>query len=158
MKCLRAWREEEAENSAAFLSDQDDSTLDILVLGGIGGRFDQGFSQLHQLYKASEDRSLLKGQIFLINTESICFLLAKGANRIKTPLGPGLFAENIGIIPIGRPSIISTLGLEWDVQEWHTEFGMQVSTSNHVRNDIIQVNTTEKVLFTIELDLDVYKS
>lgn len=126
--------------------------MHAVIVGGIGGRFDQAFSQLHHLYTASKELMLPDGQIFLVNPQSICFLLEKGLNRITTPLGPGLFAENIGIIPIGRPSVISTKGLEWDVTDWHTEFGGQMSTSNHIKSEIIEVDTSERVLFTIEMD------
>ncbi|KAI4105197.1 MAG: hypothetical protein LQ339_003528 [Xanthoria mediterranea] len=128
------------------------SPMHAVIIGGIGGRFDQGFSQLHHLYTVSHESMLPHGQIFLVNPQSICFLLQKGPNRISTPVGPGLFAENIGIIPIGRPSVINTKGLEWDVTDWHTEIGGQVSTSNHIKRETIEVETSERVLFTIEMD------
>ena len=135
---------------------QDDSlsgrrSLDIAVIGGLGGRADQAFSQLHHLYAANQDSALASGDIYLITAESIIFLLHKGRNRIHTPLGPELLAENVGIIPIARPSVVTTRGLEWDVSDWPTEFGTQVSTSNHIRSDIVEVETTERVLFTVEL-------
>lgn len=38
-----------------------------------------------------------------------------------------------------------------DVTDWLTEFGGQMSTSNHIKNDIIEVETSEQVLFTVEL-------
>ncbi|KAL8749180.1 MAG: hypothetical protein Q9199_007846 [Rusavskia elegans] len=126
--------------------------IHAVIIGGIGGRFDQGFSQLHHLYTASKESWLPNGQIFLANSQSICFLLGKGMNKITTPVGPGLFAENVGIIPIARPSVITTKGLEWDVSDWYTEFGGQMSTSNHIRSNTIEIETSERVLFTIELD------
>ncbi|KAL8665745.1 MAG: hypothetical protein Q9202_002055 [Teloschistes flavicans] len=141
LKCIKQWAEKcKVER------------LDVVALGGIGGRFDQGFSQLQSLYSASRNQSLLQGRLFLANPQSICFLLSEGKNKIQTPLRPGFFGENVGIIPIGRPSTISTKGLEWDVTEWYTEFGGQISTSNHIRNDFVEVETSEQVLFTIEFD------
>lgn len=141
LKCIKDW----AEKSKV-------DTLDVMALGGIGGRFDQGFSQLQSLYSASRDESLIQGHLFLANPQSICFMLSQGKNKIHTPLGPGLFGENVGIIPIGRPSTISTKGLEWDVTDWYTEFGGQISTSNHIKDDFVEVETSEQVLFAIELD------
>ncbi|KAL8635377.1 MAG: hypothetical protein Q9226_009361, partial [Calogaya cf. arnoldii] len=138
--------------SLKCIRDNTKSLIHAVVVGGIGGRFDQGFSQLHHLYTASQEFMLPNRQIFLVNPQSICFLLDKGWNRIETPLGPGLFAENVGIIPIARPSVITTKGLEWDVTDWYTEFGGQISTSNHIRSDTIEIETSERVLFTIELD------
>lgn len=125
--------------------------LDVAVIGGLGGRADQAFSQIHHLYAASQDTTLASGDVYLLTGESAVFLLHKGRNVIRTPLGPVLLAENVGIIPIARPAIITTRGLEWDVEDWPTEFGTQVSTSNHVRSEVVEVETTEKVLFTIEL-------
>ncbi|KAH0535927.1 hypothetical protein FGG08_007170 [Glutinoglossum americanum] len=125
--------------------------LDVVALGGLGGRVDHGLSQLHHLYMASEDTSLHIGRIILLTPESITFLLHKGHNKIHTPLGKGALAENVGIIPVGRPAVISTKGLEWDVNDWTTEIGGRISTSNHIKSDIVEVETTERVVFTIEL-------
>ena len=79
------------------------------------------------------------------------FLLEKGQNRIEAPVGPGRFTENVGIIPIGRPSIITTHGFEWNVKDWRTEFGYQMSTSNHIRAKTVEVEASERVLFTLEI-------
>ena len=126
------------------------TSMDVVVLGGLGGRVDQAFSQLHHLYMASIDSSLNLGDLYLVTGTSIIFLLQKGLNWIRTPMGQGFFTENVGIIPIGRPSVISTTGLEWDVKDWSTEFGTQISTSNHIKADVVSVKTTERVLFTLE--------
>ena len=127
------------------------AALDVVVLGGLGGRADQAFSQIHHLYLASEDISLDLGDIYLVTPKSIIFVLHKGLNSIRTPVSPGFLTENVGIIPIGRPSVISTKGFEWDVKDWPTEFGTQISTSNHIKADVVRVKTTERVLFTVEL-------
>ena len=80
------------------------------------------------------------------------FVLRKGLHKIYTPVRPGMLTPNIGIIPIGRPSVITTEGLEWDVKHWPTEFGKQISTSNHIKADTVMIETTEPVLFTMEID------
>ncbi|MCJ1245737.1 hypothetical protein MMC30_002941 [Trapelia coarctata] len=128
--------------------------LDVFVFGGLGGRADQAFSELHHLYLAHEDEHILVGDIYLVTPESIIFLLHKGTNLIHTPVGPKQLGESVGIIPMGRPSIITTKGLEWDVKDWHTEIGGQISTSNHIRAKKVIVTTTEPVLFTVELAQD----
>lgn len=126
------------------------TSMDVVVLGGMGGRADQAFSQLHHLYVASMDASLDIGDLYLVTGTSIIFLLQQGLNWIRTPMGQGFFTENVGIIPIGKPSVITTTGLEWDVKDWSTEFGTQISTSNHIKADVVSVKTTERVLFTLE--------
>lgn len=59
--------------------------------------------------------------------------------------------ENVGILPISGPAVISTTGFEWDVSDWKTSMGGQISTSNHIRADVVTVQTNEQILFTAEL-------
>ena len=146
MKCLKL-----VSSKAKEIIREPSQKLDIVVLGGLEGRVDQGLSQLHHLFMADIGALLHIGQILLLTPKSITFLLQKGLNKIHTPSGRGL-AENVGILPIGRPAVISTTGLEWDVHNWRTEFGVQISTSNHIKSDIVEVQTTERVVFTIELE------
>ena len=125
---------------------------DIAIFGSLGGRADQAFSQLHQLYAAKEAEFTTLGNLYLITRESIMFVLEKGRNSILAPVGTDCLTKNVGIIPLGRPSRITTHGLEYDVTDWQTELGTQVSTSNYIVNTPVEVETTEKVLFTVELD------
>lgn len=97
------------------------------------------------------------GKMFLLSSEAISFLLKSGKHRIKVKemfedAGVGL-GKHIGIIPMKEASVISTKGLEWDVQDWKTEFGGMMSTSNLVREEWVDVETTTDVLFTIDLHL-----
>lgn len=158
-KCLRYIRERSrhflslGETSLSNPSGSQESRLDIVIFGGLGGRADQAFSQLHHLYtEARQDPKPSAGDLYLITEESVIFLLEKGLNKIYVPVATGFFAENVGIIPLGKPSVISTRGLEWDVTNWPTEFGTQISTSNHIKADVIEIETTERVLFTLEFD------
>lgn len=127
-----------------------ETELDVIVLGGLGGRVDQGFSQIHHLYMASGDASLASGRVYLLSESSLSFVLEIGKNVIH--IEDSYFTENVGIIPIQGPSKITTSGLEWDVKAWPTSFGGQVSTSNHVRaHEIIIEFDGPRPLFTIEL-------
>ncbi|KAI1775883.1 thiamine pyrophosphokinase [Hypoxylon cercidicola] len=136
----------------------------IMCLGGLGGRVDQGLSQLHHLYLFQTSPTYADGKMFFLSGESLSFLLKTGKHRIhvrepdttaygKIRVSPDPFAKYVGIIPIKEPSVITTKGLEWDVKDWPTEFGGQMSTSNHVlpETDVIEVETTKDVIFTIAL-------
>lgn len=125
---------------------------DIAIFGSLSGRADQAFSQLHQLYAANNGKFTMLGDLYLVTRESIMFVLEKGHNSIVTPVRAQCLTKNVGIIPLGRPSRISTHGLEYDVTDWPTEMGSQVSTSNYIRNPVVDVETTEKVLFTVQLE------
>lgn len=124
--------------------------LDVVVLSGLGGRVDQGFSQIHHLYMAESNDQLLRGRIYLVSEQSLTFILDAGENEIL--IEPNTFEENVGIIPVMGPTRISIKGFEWDVEDWLTEFGGQVSTSNHLRSEKIWVKVDgPKPLMTLEL-------
>ncbi|RDA84172.1 hypothetical protein CP532_3907 [Ophiocordyceps camponoti-leonardi (nom. inval.)] len=129
--------------------------LDIVALGGLGGRVDQGLSQLHHLYVFQPGPDYSKGCIYLLSGSSLTFLLKTGKHRIQVREDgeDGVFGKYVGIIPLQEPSFISTKGLRWDVSNWETKMGGQLSTSNHVQPDakIVEVETTSDVLFTIAL-------
>jgi thiamine pyrophosphokinase len=138
-KCLK-WIRDVWRNTTRP-GDSLDDTLDVVVLGGLGGRVDQGFSQIHHLYMAANDPTMLKGRVYLLSEQSLSFLLEDGLNVIT--LQPGYFEEN---------TRITTKGLEWDVRDWPTEFGGQMSTSNHIRSERIEIAfDRNRPLCTIEL-------
>ncbi|KAL4888382.1 thiamine pyrophosphokinase [Aspergillus ambiguus] len=142
--------------------------LDILILGGLGGRVDQAFSQIHHLYLMAQQQQQQQpadstpGDLYLISEESITFILKPGRNVIHTPRAnrPGgpcadseeyLLEENVGIIPLAGPGCISTRGFQWDVEEWPTAIGGQLSTSNHIRAEELEITTRGAILLTLEL-------
>ncbi|KAK0119648.1 hypothetical protein ONS95_011086 [Cadophora gregata] len=129
-------------------------TIDIVVIGGLGGRVDQGMATLSHLYTFQPDPSYGSGRMYLLSSESITFVLKMGTHKIQAKEGfDGIkLGMHVGIIPLKEPAVISTKGLEWDVQNWATEVGGQMSTSNHVKEDLVIVETSKDVLFTIDLD------
>ncbi|KAI1497751.1 thiamine pyrophosphokinase [Biscogniauxia marginata] len=138
---------------------------DIVCMGGLGGRVDQGLSQLHHLYMFQSSPTYADGRMYFVSGESLTFLLKGGGwhhIRVRDPcvnisnshrMTGEPFAKYVGILPVKEPSVITTRGLEWDVENWPTEFGGQISTSNHVRpeTEVVEVETTNDVLFTIAL-------
>ncbi|KAJ6164394.1 hypothetical protein N7470_003066 [Penicillium chermesinum] len=197
---IKAPRQKAGNSKESHRLSGSHTILDIVILGGLGGRVDQAFSQIHHLYMMTQSQRQLQeahhtknvenkkassatgGDLYLVSEESITFVLQKGKNTIRTPATrrPGafkassnshqenvdptkkrkraeepdqeyLFEENIGIIPLSTPASITTHGFEWDVQDWHTKIGGQISTSNHIRADTVEVETSVPVLFTVEL-------
>ncbi|RAK94932.1 thiamine diphosphokinase [Aspergillus ibericus CBS 121593] len=171
--------------------------LTILILGGLGGRVDQAFSQIHHLYSHSTDTTPEStqtrnktGHLYLISEESITFILHPGRNIIRTPRarcipspstptptptpttskntkqtaeekekeeeeeeeeGTYLLEENVGMIPLHGIERITTKGFQWDVEEWETVMGGQLSTSNHIRAEEVEVRCGGALLMTLEL-------
>ncbi|KAF4125509.1 thiamine pyrophosphokinase [Geosmithia morbida] len=135
--------------------------IDIVAMGGIGGRLDQGLSQLHHLYLFQQDDNYASGRIFLLSGSSLTFLLKSGSHRIhirgedddSSISQNDVFGKYVGIIPLKEPSRITTRGLQWDVVDWETQMGGRISTSNHIlpESRVVEVETTKDVLFTIAL-------
>ncbi|QIX01126.1 hypothetical protein AMS68_006643 [Peltaster fructicola] len=127
----------------------DTQARDILVLGSLGGRVDQGIGLVHELYR--EHKRRVDTRIWFFSESSISVVLERGHTTLATPLGQGIIRKHAGILPIYGPAVISTRGFEWDVHDWHTEMGSIVSTSNHIVQDVVEVSTDREVLFTVEL-------
>ena len=126
-------------------------SIDIAILGGLEGRADQALSQLHQLYLSSETKPAGTGDIYLVTSTSVIFLLERGRNRIYTPVGSGFFSKYAGIVPLAGPATLTTKGFEWDLNGQKLGFGKFISTSNHIMKDVVEVETSEPIIFTLEL-------
>lgn len=127
----------------------DPQVHDILVLGSLGGRVDQGIGLIHELYREFSRR--VDTRIWFFTESSVSLVLGEGRTVLSTELSKGLIQRSVGILPVYGPATISTVGLEWDVHDWHTEMGGIVSTSNHIVQDVVEISTNHVVLFTVEL-------
>lgn len=121
---------------------------EVVVLGTLAGRVDQGLGLLHEMIREETLHPELR--IWLFSESSVSFILKPIHNIIQEIISSGVFTRNVGLIPLYGPARISTSGLEWDVKDWPTEIGQQVSTSNHVMADSVHIHTDIPILFTIE--------
>lgn len=122
---------------------------DLLVLGSVGGRVDQGIGLLHELYREQKYRHPAV-RFWLFSEASVSLVLGPGKTVLHLPVGEGLVTRNVGILPVFGRAVISTRGLEWDVEGWETEMGGCVSSSNHVVEDVVEIEADREVLFTVE--------
>lgn len=139
-----------------YVRERHGLPLDIVAVGGLGGRVDQGLSQLHHLQLYQQCPRYSEGRMYLYNTENLTFVLKAGRHEIRVredDQSEDVFEKWVGILPVGEPSQITTKGLEWDVTDWQTKFGGRISTSNHILPDtrVVEVRTTKDVLFTVAL-------
>ncbi|KAF9122667.1 hypothetical protein BGW39_009575 [Mortierella sp. 14UC] len=117
----------------------------IVALGGTGGRFDQSMSSIHHLYILNQER-----QATLVSDESIVVVLGAGTHEITCNLD--IEGPTCGIIPVGSSeAILTTGGLKWDIEDWATSFGGQISTSNALVGSKVTIKTTAPVVWTTEL-------
>lgn len=97
------------------------------------------FANINAPHRYREFKINASCRFWLFSERSISFILPPGWSSITTKLSEGILSRNIGILPIFLPSKISTKGLEWDVEDWETAMGGQVSTSNHVVADEVAI-------------------
>lgn len=170
----------------------------VVAIGALGGRVDQSFHSIQNLYmtddlckaavQAIEDnvpnfweksekdengnvdlyainRATLPHEMILLSVEdlsaNLTFLIPSHATNSKdsqiscvidTPrafVGPA-----VGLLPVQGLTHITTHGLQWDIENWATEFGGQLSTSNYLQSDVVEVATKERpIVFTVEIKL-----
>ena len=120
---------------------------DVLILGTLAGRVDQGLGLLHEMTREETKHHNLR--IWLFSESSLSIILKSRRTIVRNLLSSGLFTENLGLVPVYGPATISTAGLEWDVKDWYTHMGGQVSTSNHVKANAVQVETDAPILLAL---------
>lgn len=119
----------------------------IVVMDGLGGRFDQAMCNLNALYHYPNTR------IYLLSHFSVCFLLPPGKHIIQR--NTKFEREKCGIVPLGRPcNHITTKGLKWDLKDDCLQFGALISTSNIMLEDQVFVENSDPVVWTTNLKLD----
>lgn len=166
-------------------SSSDGKTLNVMILGSIGGRVDQGIGLLSEIMREQKsslesvsstdlrghDKKALEMKLYLVSPSNLTFLLPPGKNIISFPSGtvqkspysqngsssPPVFTANVGILPLFGPAHITTVGLEYDVADWPTQMGGQVSTSNHILNCEVRIFTEEYLIFTVEFNLEAFE-
>jgi thiamine pyrophosphokinase len=151
-KCMAHLR-----GNCASLSE--DEPTNVIIMGSISGRIDQGIGLLGELYRESQHYPNT-WRPWLVSEHSLSWILPPGTSRllglneVDDSKQNRLFTQNVGILPIFGPSKITTSGLEWDVTDWDTRMGGNVSSSNHVVGEEVLVTTSESVLFTVERNLE----
>ncbi|QPG75685.1 hypothetical protein FOA43_003044 [Brettanomyces nanus] len=130
----------------------------LLVVGGIGGRFDQTIATISRTIQSLSQRPFI--DFILLNSEHAEFvlLLPKGKNFIDFPTEKGFMDEdrgdnprNVGLLPLSGPANVTTKGLKWDVQDWRTEMIGDLSLCNYqVGDNGIYLGTSSELFVNIE--------
>ncbi|GJJ76994.1 thiamine pyrophosphokinase [Entomortierella parvispora] len=134
-----------AATEAAGQEQRQKENLGVVALGGTGGRFDQSMSSIHHLYILNRERHAC-----LVSDESIVVVLGPGKHGITCNLE--IEGPTCGIIPVGSSvAHLTTSGLKWDVENWKTSFGTQISTSNALVGSEVTIQTDAPVVWTTEI-------
>lgn len=129
-------------------------TTTIHVAGGIDGRFDQTFQLINQLYCLKAEFQHL--EIFFVSESDIVFLAPKGTTYI-TYSDRKLFnqIEHVpmcGLLPFRGEVVLSTEGLLYDVDNWVSRVGGNVSSSNGIVGTTgFVIHSTDDIVVNVEI-------
>lgn len=173
------------QKSLQRIEDLEDEFLletrrDVVVYGGLSGRFDQTNHTLHVLWQLAAGVPVLEGvydpnpegedaqrggllqkraHTYVVNDDSVVWLLPRGKHTLQ--LDRRLLGKTCGILPLGISmqgggSRVSTMGLEWDLTaDMTTHLGGLLSTSNHLVGDgLVHLETDTPIFWSVELKSD----
>ncbi|CAJ0941827.1 unnamed protein product, partial [Mesorhabditis belari] len=137
--------------------ENDSIISNILVLGGLGGRFDHVFASLKTLVSEMKPYSIPKLSLDDIN---ILMVLPEGSHHLELGAEYKTFLTGVcGIVPIcQRETRVTTQGFKWNLASEVLSFEGLVSTSNQVENSSLFLETSAPLLFMMELRKELLES
>jgi thiamine pyrophosphokinase len=129
-----------------YVPDLDKNHIKLLVLGGLGGRFDHEAANINVLYTFA---TVLR--IVLLSEESSLTLLPSGYLH-EIHVNRSFEGPHCGLVPLGAPSTsTTTTGLHWNLDDTPMAFGSLISTCNLLESDIVTVRSDAYLLWTTEI-------
>ncbi|TNY20294.1 putative KEX1 protein [Rhodotorula diobovata] len=124
----------------------------LVIVGGLSGRLDQTVHTLHALTLLVEKEG--RERVWAVGRESAAVVLPKGKHHLKVDLAT--FGKTCGVLPLGASqAYVTTTGLEWDLGPtaymYPTSLATAVSTSNHLVDEDVTLETDAPVVWTMEV-------
>jgi thiamine pyrophosphokinase len=124
--------------------------IDIVILGGLSGRAGHGLRLVQYLFHPGP--TCANGRVFFITSQNLLILLKPSHHQIRVQEGNrDMIKRDLGAIPIGKPSLITTKGLKQEKQLKITLGGKIIR--NHVLPGVstVEIETSNAVLFTSDI-------
>ncbi|XP_037782476.1 thiamin pyrophosphokinase 1-like [Penaeus monodon] len=126
----------------------------VLVIAGVHSeRFDHIMANLATLFKVDE---LISVPVIMLCKGSLIWLLSPGNHRIEVAKDVILNSQRAwcGLIPLGHPTVVTTLGLKWNLDNQELSFGSLVSTSNTYdpKCSSVSIRTSHPLIWTMGIE------
>jgi len=122
--------------------------ITVLALGAFGGRFDHEMAAINACFEWQPF-----AKIMLFSEENLGFLLPPGTHRIFP--NHQIEGPTCGLLPIGSAvSSVTTRGLKWNLQNQTLKFGGLVSSSNRIVDPVVDITTSDPLLWMTQLRPD----
>lgn len=112
----------------------------IVIVGAIGGRFDQSLAAL--LIAARLQQEV---QIFLHSGNRQVYLL-RGEDKLELSLSPG---QRFSLLSLAAVSVVSVRGAAYPLDKYALEFGVGLGVSNLVKQPPLNIELDEGLLTVI---------
>lgn len=120
----------------------------VRVAGAFGGRFDHELAAVNALYGFAAARP--GARCVLHGDRNAAALLGAGAHEIR--VRRSVEGPHCGLLPVGGAvERVTTRGLAWNLAGQRLAFGGLVSSSNLLEDDVVCVETSAPVLWTVEV-------
>uniref|UniRef100_A0A7E4UQJ0 Thiamine diphosphokinase n=1 Tax=Panagrellus redivivus TaxID=6233 RepID=A0A7E4UQJ0_PANRE len=142
--------------STRFSSDFDG----IVVLGGLGGRFDHTLATINSLINMAE---VVRKPIWVLDAyNAVTVLPANASTQVHLPPSiKKLLPGACGVMPIvQRPTKVTMTGFRWNLENAEIAFGGLISSSNQLAvsedNPYLEIRPSEPVILSMEVDWSHY--
>lgn len=116
----------------------------LLVYGGLGGeRLDHSVAAFHAILAYPDMR------VKLLTDKAVAFVVPVGENTIMTD--DDFMGKKCGLFPMAGPSVVSTTGFRWDIEQTCLQYGKFISTSNETNLRLIKISCQNNpIIMTIQ--------
>uniref|UniRef100_A0A0K0EYV9 Thiamine diphosphokinase n=1 Tax=Strongyloides venezuelensis TaxID=75913 RepID=A0A0K0EYV9_STRVS len=131
------------------------SIKNIIVLGGLTGRFDHVLASLNSLI--TFQASLFEGKIktYLIDENNLITVTSSLNTTVEIVPNINILTGKCGYIPImQKKTVVTTNGYKWDLENEEIFFGGIISTSNEIEKNRISIKTNQPVILYFEIKSD----
>jgi thiamine pyrophosphokinase len=113
----------------------------VVVIGEISRRVDHSIAILSVLFRPA----YADVELFLCDQHNLSFVLREGVTQVHSS---SVKWSYVGLLPVYKPTVVTSTGLKWDLTGQVLSMSGLVSSSNEALSEVVQVQTSEMLLWS----------